>query len=244
LEPERGLRLQYFSTPAAQAATEFLAQGYVYYEDKYKPVPYMDLTIVTGAGSVISNVLDYTKWIKALLSTTGPISKNGYKALLTSRSILKQEDDPLPFTGPQTYALGWFAGVYQGYDFFTHSGGMEAFGAEVIFFPKLQYGIVSLGNMASTSNAVEERLIWHLIDDKLDIPESERFDWNKRFGILCSYFAPAHTSAETPTSYINRRRSTKMRSGFSTRAFLLLRYQPRSHCRTILARIIILATTI
>jgi hypothetical protein len=142
----------------------------------------MDLTIVSGAGSVISNVLDYTRWIKALMSESGPISKAGYKALLTSRSIIEDEGPlPSPFTGPSTYALGWFTSTYQGYEFFTHGGGMEAFGAEVIFFPKLKYGIVSLGNTASTSNAVEERLMWHLIDERIGVPEKKRFDWNKKY---------------------------------------------------------------
>lgn len=176
--------MEYFSTPAAQAASEPLAQGYVYHEEKYKSVPFMDLTIVTGAGSIISNVLDYTKWIKALLSTSAPISNAGYKALLTSRSIVTtdvESDLTDPFTGPSAYALGWFTSTYQGHEFFTHSGGMEAYGAEVIFFPRLNYGIVSLGNTASTSNAVEERLMWHLIDEKLGVPENERFDWNKKY---------------------------------------------------------------
>ena len=85
------------------------------------------------------------------------------------------------------YALGWFTGTYQGYEYFTHSGGMEAFGAEVIFFPALNYGIVSLGNTASTSNCVENRLIWHLVDEKLGVPKEKRFDWNKRCHIPFSY---------------------------------------------------------
>jgi hypothetical protein len=195
---------QYFSTPAAQAAPEFLAQGYVYNKNKYQPVPFMDLSIVTGAGSVISTVLDYTKWIKALIETSGPISKKGYKALLTSRSILEKGDAVhTPFTGPETYALGWFTGTYQGYEFFTHSGGMEAFGAEVIFFPKLKYGIVSLGNTA-TSNAVEERLMWYLVDEKIGVPERKRFDWNKKYkalrspSIICSpIIQKSGQSAET-----------------------------------------------
>ena len=171
---------QYFSTEAAQAAPEFLAQGYVYLNatSTYQPVPFMDLSIVTGAGSVISNVLDYTKWIRALLTRSTPISKAGYQSLLASRSILEKESSeiPSPFTGPETYALGWFIGTYHSYEFFTHSGGMEAFGAEVIFFPELNYGIVSLGNTASTSNAVEERLMWELVDDKIGVPKSKRFD--------------------------------------------------------------------
>jgi CubicO group peptidase (beta-lactamase class C family) len=144
----------------------------------------MDLSIITGAGSVISSVLDYTKWIKALLNTSGPISKAGYKALLTSRSILEKDDGPSPFAGPETYSLGWFTGTYQGYEFFRHSGGMEAFGAEVIFFPELKYGVVSLGNTASTSNAVETRLMGQLVADKIGVPEEKRFDWNKKYGIL------------------------------------------------------------
>jgi hypothetical protein len=61
---------------------------------------------------------------------------------------------------------------------------MEAFGAEVIFFPALGYGVVSLGNTASTSNAVEERLMWELVDEKIGVPEEKRFDWNKKYGYL------------------------------------------------------------
>ena len=138
----------------------------------------MDLSVISGAGSVISNVLDYSKWIQALISKSEPISKAGYISLLSSRSIIDAPDSS-PWTGTQTYALGWFTGTYKGYEFFTHSGGMEAFGAELIFFPALKYGLVSLGNTATTSNAVEETLIWHLIDEKLGVKEEERFDWNK-----------------------------------------------------------------
>ena len=43
------------------------------------------------------------------------------------------------------------------------------------------YGIVTLANTAVTSNAVEERLMCHLIDEKIGIPEEERFDWNKKY---------------------------------------------------------------
>jgi CubicO group peptidase (beta-lactamase class C family) len=174
---------QYFSTPAAKNAPEDLAQGYFYYKEKHHPVPYMDLDIVSGAGSVVSNILDYSKWLKALLNRSGPISKAGYKSLFSARTIVDPEGDHVtstPYTGAQTYALGWFHSVYKGYEFFEHGGGVEAFGAEVIFFPALKYGLVSFGNTAITSNAAEARLIWHLIDEKLGIPHKERFDWNKK----------------------------------------------------------------
>lgn len=91
----------------------------------------MDLDIVSGAGSVISNVLDYSKWIRAFLTTSGPLSKADYAALKTHRMLQPASEEPSPYTGPQAYSLGWFTGVYQGYEFFQHSGGMEAFGAEI-----------------------------------------------------------------------------------------------------------------
>ena len=191
----------------------------------------MDLSIVTGAGSVISNVLDYTKWIKALLNTSGPISKAGYKALLTSRSILEKGDEPGPFTGPETYALGWFTGTYQGYEYFTHSGGMEAFGAEVIFFPALNYGIVSLGNTASTSNAVELRLMWHLVDEKIGVPKEKRFDWNKKYHIPFSFpWSLLMNSTATWTLSRECRRDIVTRLRLSTQQYQILRSLPASHC--------------
>ncbi|TAQ87178.1 hypothetical protein B7494_g4491 [Chlorociboria aeruginascens] len=170
---------QYFSTPAAKAAPEDLAQGYVYYKEKYQEVPYMDLVETSGAGSVISNVLDYTKWLHALILEAGPLSKAGHKAVRAPRIFMESPED-LPFTGNLGYALGWETGIYHNYQFFEHSGGMEAFSTEIIFFPSLSYGLISFGNTAGTSFCAEQRLIWYLIDEKLGIPESERFNWNQQ----------------------------------------------------------------
>jgi CubicO group peptidase (beta-lactamase class C family) len=179
---------QYFSTADAEKAPEFLAQGYIYNQpkDTYHPVPAMDLRITSGAGAVVSNVLDYTKWLKAFLSLSGPISKEGHTELRKARTLIDQVSlfatKDSPYTGPQAYCLGWFTGVYKGYEYFEHAGGMEAFGADVLFFPALNYGLVSFGNTAMTANAVEQKLIWHLVDEKLGTPKDERFDWDKKYG--------------------------------------------------------------
>jgi hypothetical protein len=198
----------------------------------------MDLRIVSGAGSVISNVLDYTKWIKALLNTSGPISKRGYNALLASRSILEKHVElPSPYTGPEAYSLGWFTGTYQGYEFFTHSGGMEAFGAEIIFFPKLMYGIASLGNTGVTSNMVEERLMWHLIDEKIGVPEEDRFDWNKRcrFFLVMGFLMSANKGTETWTVSKICGKCIKTPPRTCTPRYQILQFQPVSHSRIIRA---------
>jgi hypothetical protein len=41
---------QYFSTNDAEEAPEFLAQGYTYYNNEYQPVPFNDLSVISGAG--------------------------------------------------------------------------------------------------------------------------------------------------------------------------------------------------
>jgi hypothetical protein len=57
---------------------------------------------------------------------------------------------------------------------------MEAFGTNILIFPALKYGIVAFANTAETSNAIEEILMWHIVDQKLGISEDERYDWNKQ----------------------------------------------------------------
>jgi hypothetical protein len=79
--------------------------------------------------------------------------KSGHRELKTSRTFMQDDPGfPSPFVGPLTYALGWITVVYRGHKFFVHNGGMEAFGAETIFFPTLTYGITLFGNTALTSN--------------------------------------------------------------------------------------------
>lgn len=157
------------------------AQGYVYYQEKYQEVPFLDLDIVAGAGAMVSNVLDYAKWLKVMIDSSGPISKEGHKELKTSRTFIEKPSTPLPFAGPLTYTLGWFTGVYSGHEVYYHSGGLDGFGAEALFIPDSQFGIVLLGNTATTSNIVEEVLMWYLVDEKIQTPEHERFDWRKKY---------------------------------------------------------------
>ncbi|KAG9236943.1 putative penicillin-binding protein [Amylocarpus encephaloides] len=175
-----GMDRTYFTTPSALHAPSPLAQGYVYIPSNhtYLPVPYMDLTLVSGAGSIISNVHDYSKWLRFLMSGDGPLSLPEIKEYLKPR-MLMEDDGKKANTGPQAYALGWMTGSYGGYEYFEHSGGLEAFGTEVIFFPALNFGVTAFGNTGITSNAAEQRLVWHLIDEKLGIPPEKRFDWNQ-----------------------------------------------------------------
>ncbi|KUI69533.1 Penicillin-binding protein 4 [Cytospora mali] len=181
-----GMNGTYFSLEDAAAAPEHLADGYVWDHkgEGFLRVPFMPTDEIGGAGSVMSNAGDYTKWIRSLLREDGPVPKEGHAAVKTPRMITSPgealppgDGGKQPFDAPLMYGLGWGTSSYRGHKFWCHSGGMHAYGAEVYFFPDLNYGLVTLGNTAITSNALGLILLWELVDDKLGVPKEERHDW-------------------------------------------------------------------
>ncbi|KAL3703850.1 hypothetical protein TMatcc_009539 [Talaromyces marneffei ATCC 18224] len=182
-----GMEATFFSLEDALAADQDLARGYSYsYSDdddddegqtEFKEVEWMPLNEISGAGSVITNVLDYAKWARSLMYKLPPLSQEVHKVIWEPRTLLPTDAEG-PFTGPVAYALGWNTGVYQGYQFYEHTGGMNAFGAELILFPELKYAVTILGNTAVTSNFAAKKLAFQLIDDKLGVPAAKRFDWD------------------------------------------------------------------
>ncbi|RYP50402.1 hypothetical protein DL768_004077 [Monosporascus sp. mg162] len=169
----------YFSLEDAQAGPEDLASGYFWdYRNGggYGRVPFMGLAGASGAGGIISNVLDCARWVRSLLREEGPVPKAAHAALKTPRMVMPP-DSRKGFDAPMAYALGWMVGTYKGHRVYTHGGGMEAYGADVFFFPDLDYGVITMGNTAITSNMVGQLMAWKLINDKLGVPEEERSDW-------------------------------------------------------------------
>lgn len=167
----------YFSLGQAQRSPSDLAKGYMWSNrtQSYVEIPYMDIPFVSGAGNVISNVEDYARWLRFLISQSPPLSERGHQSLRNPRTIL--EDSPLPgFVGPSTYALGWNVENYRGEPLISHTGGVPGFGALVGYLPRRNYGLVMMGNTDGTSAIVANMLFYHLLDDYLDIPEKERGD--------------------------------------------------------------------
>lgn len=175
------MRRTYFSFAQAKQASDSgaaeLAKGYVWNNrtQSYIQTPWMDIPLVSGAGNVISNVEDYAKWLRFLISQSPPLSKAGHESLRHPRTIV--DESPLPgMVGPSTYALGWSVEDYRGEPVISHSGGLPGFGALVGYLPRRDYGIVMMGNTAATSNVVELILFYRLLDDYLLIPERDRGD--------------------------------------------------------------------
>lgn len=141
-------------------------------------VPFSSLDVASGAGGVVSNVLDYARWIRCLINEDDctVLPKEAHRELKAARTVLSP-DSAKGYDAPLAYSLGWLLGTYKGHRVFTHGGGMEAHGAEVYFFPDLKYGVVTLANTAVTSNIAGMELAWKLINDRIGVPEEGRFDW-------------------------------------------------------------------
>lgn len=187
-----GMNGTYLSLDDALAAPKkgqeghFLASGYSWdpTAQEYTTVPFMPIDEIGGAGGVMSTVDDYTKWLRMWLRQEAPLPVEAHRALRTPRILASPGDavdtSSLGYDFPLAYALGWFVGSYRGHRFWMHSGGMHAYGAEVFFFPDLEFGFVGLGNTAGTSNAVQLALVYEMVDDRLGVPVDQRLDWTTR----------------------------------------------------------------
>ncbi|KAH8598835.1 putative penicillin-binding protein [Bisporella sp. PMI_857] len=171
-----GMSSTFLAEKDAEASKLPIAAGYAWNNSSFQAIPTINLTLVSGAGAIISNVLDYSKWIKSMIDSSPPLSASAHKALRTGRTL--RGESPWS-TGEQSYALGWIKGVCRGHEFIAHDGSTDAFGTAVMIFPALKYGIVAFANTAGTGNALNEILAWKLIHDKLKVPERSRYDFGK-----------------------------------------------------------------
>ncbi|OTA54193.1 beta-lactamase/transpeptidase-like protein [Hypoxylon sp. EC38] len=163
-------------------------------------VPRASLDLASGAGGIVSNVLDYARWIRCLIRGDGDenkcpvLPKEAHRELKAARIVLSPESKK-GYDAPLAYSLGWEVGTYKGHRIFTHGGSMEAYGAEVYFLPDLGYGVVVLGNTELTSNFVGREVVWKLINDKLGIPGEDRYDWAGQGKKLIDYQLKLHKTA-------------------------------------------------
>ena len=158
------------------ASEELLATPYFWNNEtsRYTPEEYMQGPQESGEGAIFSNVIDYSKYLRAMIYKAPPISSAGHEALRTPRSFA----GPLPgFTGEATYALGWQVGVYQGEQLISHGGAVRGFGTWMLYLPGREWGLVIMANAMPSGNQAEEILGFHLIDELLQTPAEQRQDW-------------------------------------------------------------------
>ena len=177
-----GMTSTFFSLKDAQKAEASggapLASGYFWANstEKYEFVHWMDSPQVSGAGATISNVLDFTRWLRCHMTGSSPISHYGHHELHAPRVMtggLSSEYNGI--RGADSYALGWFFSNYRGETMIWHSGGLPGFTSMMLYFPRLQWGLTMMINTA-TGGALQV-LVFELLDDMLGVPQEERYDW-------------------------------------------------------------------
>jgi CubicO group peptidase (beta-lactamase class C family) len=102
----------FFSLPDAQKSEASggatLARGY-YWNNQTKefiPQAFLDAPENSGAGSVISNVLDYAKYLRALIDMdTRILTKDSYHTLRQGKFLTPSPAGPFTLFG--MYGLGW-----------------------------------------------------------------------------------------------------------------------------------------
>lgn len=159
--------------------TDELSRGYRWGEDssKYVEVLWPDQPEGRGAGEMISTVHDYAKFLKCMMHQTEPISVSGHKELVKPRMLALGKYEPRPYMSPNCYALGWNVENYHGETVINHGGATNGFGCNMMYLPRLQFGVVVFGN-SNTTYTPNEKITWALVDEFLGIPLEKRYDWD------------------------------------------------------------------
>ncbi|KAH8891646.1 beta-lactamase/transpeptidase-like protein [Thozetella sp. PMI_491] len=172
-----GMTETYFSVKAARDAGAHVATGYYWHPDEhqFKEAPWLPIELVSGAGTILSSVTDYTKWLRSLIYEAGPLSKGVHKDIKAPRVFDSVE---LGFNdAPSGYSLGWSTTTYKGHSVWKHGGAIDTMGAEVIFVPDIEFAVVVFANTGLTANLIGTLIVYKLLHDKIGLPEEERPDW-------------------------------------------------------------------
>lgn len=177
-----GMTRTYWTPQEAEDAASsgtVLARGYAWdsSSEKFVEEDVPESLSVSGAGVMISNVLDYAKWLQCMMTQSSPLSRASHQTLIEPRiHFQKHSSNPLP--PPFAYALGWRIDTYHGQRIIWHTGSWTGFGSTMMYLPDLQWGLVMFGNTTITSNMVQTVLHMHLLDELLNTPLGDRVDWD------------------------------------------------------------------
>ncbi|KAL1871518.1 hypothetical protein Plec18167_007078 [Paecilomyces lecythidis] len=169
--------------PEAARARGFgprITPGYSWDNDSKKYIEFQtpNCPEAQGAGSIITSVNDYIRWVKAMMNHEGPITKEIYKGLIKSRTLQNPDAENLwPLTSPTIDAAGWEIYYYRGYMVVSHDGGVPGFGTTHFFLPHFEFGGAIFGN-STEGGIVAEIVMRELIDEVLKVPQVDRPDWN------------------------------------------------------------------
>lgn len=155
-----------------------MATGYTWKraDSTYRGLENPDCPEGQGAGSIISSVNDFIKFVKAFINHEDPINKNVYEGLTRLRTFV----NPNPgrrkrYTSPVAYAAGLDIYFYKGHMVVSHNGVFSGFGSRFFFLPDFSFGAVIMGN-SDGANGVATTLVQKLIDNLHGVTDERPHD--------------------------------------------------------------------
>ncbi|KAI8274336.1 Penicillin-binding protein 4 [Colletotrichum sp. SAR11_240] len=143
---------------------------------RHLQVPHEPFSAEEGAGSIISNVLDYGKYLRVMMNEDTPLSKDGHREVKTPRSFSSMSKPP--FVGPVTYGFGWNQAVFEGERAYFHSGQVNQFVSIMIMIPSKKFAVTVMSN---TESPAIELIAHHLLYEHFGVPKEKRLDLNKQY---------------------------------------------------------------
>lgn len=167
-----GMSSTYYDLQDARDGPNHVSHGYWVDDDsEFHLFPYVPSSAMNGAGAVISSVKDYAKWMRCLINKDEPLLEAAHEEIRRPRIV--QSSEPVMGADLTTYSLSWFRTTLYGRTVYWHSGSTMTHVALVYFFPEEGYGVTIFAN---TMARAIQALMYRLIEDRFDVPESQRFD--------------------------------------------------------------------
>ena len=150
-------------------------------EDKIEPIAWRNIDNIAPAGSINSNVVDMTQWVRLQLAQgeyqkQRLLSSGAAKEMQTSQTVIRAEP-PFSLFYPEAhflnYGLGWFLHDYKGRKVVEHGGAIDGMRAQVAMLPEEKLGLVILTNMDGT--ILPLALMFRIFDAYLGAPQR---DWS------------------------------------------------------------------
>ncbi|MBU6382900.1 MAG: beta-lactamase family protein [Verrucomicrobia bacterium] len=165
-----------FSISDMQKSKSF-ASPYIEKNDVLKKMPFRDLSLISAAGGMNSNVEDMTHWLNMLIG--GGVYKN--RVLINPATLQELYAPQVIIPGaPESkesllyaYGIGWGVISYHGHYFVSHDGVSDGFTSVAGFLPQERIGIVVCSNKNMTS--LPRYVSFQIIDKLLGLPYHDWF---------------------------------------------------------------------
>lgn len=115
------------------------------------------------------------------MNKEAPITEEIYQGLIRPRIFSNPDDDDLdPYTSWQGYGAGFESYFYRGHMVVQHDGLISGFSTVHFFVPEFKVGGAFFGNSVNAASVGSGILLKEIIDEILQVPKSDRVDWNAR----------------------------------------------------------------